>query len=117
MDSAPIAVARLSRLSISVCPVNHEHDNNDVSAAGVAVIIFGPNIMPNGTMILTLVGIGIIVVGVLLILQLRSMPPPAKKEVVEIDVDPVGWGWSGGWPPAWNWQPYYSRMPLRPLLY
>jgi hypothetical protein len=72
--------------------------------------------MPAGTIILTLVGIGIIVVGIALILQLRSMPPPAKKDVA-VEVDPIGWGWSGGWLPAWGWQPYYSRMPLRPLLY
>ena len=79
--------------------------------------------MPAGTIILTLVGVGIIVVGIALILQLRSMP--AKKDVadrrrevdVAVEVDPVGWGWSGGWFPAWGWQPYYSRMPLRPLLY
>ena len=86
--------------------------------------------MPAGTIILTLVGIGIIVVGIALILQLRSISSmPAKKDVsdrrrevdVAVEVDPVGgswgWGWSGGWLPAWGWQPYYSRMPLRPLLY
>lgn len=87
--------------------------------------------MDAGTIILTLVGIGIIVVGILLILQIRQVGgiktgDDAKQEVVvrrEVDVavDPVGgswgWGWAGGWLPAWGYQPYYSRMPIRPLLY
>jgi hypothetical protein len=80
--------------------------------------------MDAGTIILTLVGIGIIIVGVLLILQLRQAGiksgEDAKQEVVvrrEVDVNPVGWGWAGGWLPSWGYQPYYSRMPMRPLLY
>jgi hypothetical protein len=77
------------------------------------------------TIVLTLVGVGIIVTGIFLILQIRQQAMKPKEEVVrrevDVEVDPVagswGWGWAGGWLPAWGYQPYYSRMPIRPLLY
>jgi hypothetical protein len=75
------------------------------------------------TIVLTLVGVGIIVTGIVLILQIRQQP--VKEEVVrrevDVEIDPVagswGWGWAGGWLPSWGYRPYYSRMPIRPLLY
>lgn len=66
-----------------------------------------------GTFLLAAVGIGIIVTGVMLIMTLQG----SKKEVVVQQPEPIGWGWgwAGGWLP--NWGPYYSHLPVRPLVY
>ena len=61
------------------------------------------------TILLTLVGIGVIVVGVLLLFQLQAAPSstrPAETVVVR-EVRPH-------WRP---FGPYYSHLPYRPLLY
>lgn len=62
-----------------------------------------------GTVILTLVGIGIIVVLGMLLIEMRSTPAePAREVIVERRVPT--WGWRG-------YGPYYSHLPLRPLVY
>lgn len=65
-----------------------------------------------------LVGIGIIVVGVLLLQQL-SQPAPAtvKEEVIVREPRwwPGRWGGRGRWWPGYG--PYYSHLPVRPLVY
>ena len=62
-----------------------------------------------GTVILTLVGIGIIVVLGMLLIEMRSKPAaPAEREVIVERRGP--WGWPG-------YGPYYSHLPLRPLVY
>lgn len=66
-----------------------------------------------GTFLLAAVGVGVIVTGVILIMTLKQQQE-TKKEVV-IQNEPIGWGWAGGWLP--NWGPYYSHMPVRPLIY
>ena len=65
-------------------------------------------------MLLAAVGIGIIVTGVMLIMTLKDQKE-AKQEVVVQQPEGWGWGWAGGWLP--NWGPYYSHLPVRPLLY
>jgi hypothetical protein len=63
--------------------------------------------MGAGTVILTLVGIGIIVVLGMLLIEMRSKPAaPAEREVI---VERRPW-----WP---GYGPYYSHLPLRPLVY
>lgn len=59
-----------------------------------------------GTVILTLVGIGIIVVLGMLLIEMRSRPAaaPEREVIVERRV----------WP---GYGPYYSHLPLRPLVY
>lgn len=61
------------------------------------------------TVLLILVGLGIIVVGVLLLLQ-RSQPHPSEKVVVR-EVRPH---WRR---PYWGTGPYYAHLPYRPVLY
>ncbi len=55
-----------------------------------------------GTTLLAVIGIGIIVVGVLILME-RHSPPPAVKEVIVRERHP--------------WGPYYSHLPIRPLVY
>jgi hypothetical protein len=62
--------------------------------------------MDAGTVLLAIIGIGIIVVGVLI---LMDRPPAATREVV---VERRGWPWRRG-----GWGPYYSHLPVRPLVY
>jgi hypothetical protein len=58
-----------------------------------------------GTTLLAVIGIGIIVVGVLILMD-RHSPPPAVKEVIVRE------------PSVWRpWGPYYSHLPVRPLVY
>ena len=68
-----------------------------------------------GTFLLAAVGIGIIVTGIMLIMTMKQQPPVQKT--VDVVPEPVGWGWgwAGGWLP--NWGPYYSHLPVRPLIY
>lgn len=62
-----------------------------------------------GTTLLAVIGIGIIVVGVLILME-RSRPAPAEKSVKEVIVrEPVYRPWALG--------PYYSHLPVRPLVY
>ena len=61
------------------------------------------------TVIATLVGIGIIVVGILILMELDrpAAPQPAATTVIVRE-------------PRWRshgWGPYYSHLPVRPLLY
>ncbi len=69
------------------------------------------------TVILTLVGIGILVVGILLLLQLRSAPvATAAPATVVVRESPRYWG--RGWRHrGYPMGPYYSHLPVRPLLY
>ena len=65
--------------------------------------------LDTGTVILTLVGIGIIVVLGMLLIQMRTPAvQPAREVIVERRVPT--WGWPG-------YGPYYSHLPLRPLVY
>jgi hypothetical protein len=61
------------------------------------------------TVIATLVGIGIIVVGVLVLMEMQKEPAatPATTVIVR---EPRRW-WHRGW------GPYYSHLPVRPLVY
>lgn len=59
------------------------------------------------TVIATLVGIGIIVVGVLILMELDRPQAPVPSTVIVRE-------------PRWRrggWGPYYSHLPVRPLLY
>ena len=64
-----------------------------------------------------LVGIGIIVVGVLLLLQLQKPSPAIVKEEVIVRDPRYGRWWPGGrrWWPGYG--PYYSHLPVRPLVF
>ena len=75
-----------------------------------------------------LVGIGIIVVGILLLLQLQK--PAPKEEVIVRDPRYPGGRYGGWWPGRWGgrgrypggrwwpgYGPYYSHLPVRPLVY
>jgi hypothetical protein len=58
------------------------------------------------TVIATLVGIGIIVIGILVLMEL-DRPVASPKTVIVRE-------------PRWRshgWGPYYSHLPVRPLLY
>jgi hypothetical protein len=64
------------------------------------------------TVILTLVGAGIIAVGVMILMQLRSgaaVARPAPQEVVVQRIDP--WFYYG------RRGPYYAHLPVRPIVY
>ena len=79
--------------------------------------------MDTGTVLLTLVGIGIIVVGILNLMRM----PPQQSSVVVVDetrrYPGRGYGlypgWRSGWRPRWGprWSPYYSHLPARHLVY
>lgn len=60
------------------------------------------------TVIATLVGIGIIVVGVLVLIEMQKEPAAAPATTVIVR-EPRRW-WRG-------YGPYYSHLPVRPLLY
>lgn len=63
------------------------------------------------TVILTLVGVGIIAVGLMILMQLRQEPVVRPKEpsvVVRSEIDP--WFYYGR-------GPYYSHLPVRPIVY
>ena len=60
-----------------------------------------------GTVILTLVGIGIIVVLGMLLIELRGQPHKVEEREVIVERRV----------PAWGYGPYYSHLPLRPLVY
>jgi hypothetical protein len=71
--------------------------------------------MDTGTVILTLIGVGIIVVG---ILNLMRMPPQQSSVVVVDETRRYPGRYSGlypGWRPRWG--PYYSHLPARHLVY
>lgn len=80
-----------------------------ISSAFRTTISTAPSIMAIGadTLILTLVGIGIIVVLGMLLIEMRSaaMAQPQREVIVERRVPWRGYG------------PYYSHLPLRPLVY
>ena len=61
-----------------------------------------------GTTLLAVIGIGIIVVGVLILME-KSRPAPAEKSVKEVIVRERPWYPGLG--------PYYSHLPVRPLVY
>lgn len=63
-----------------------------------------------GTVILTLVGIGIIVVLGMLLIQMRTVPAVQPEREVIVERRVPTWGWPG-------YGPYYSHLPLRPLVY
>jgi hypothetical protein len=69
------------------------------------------------TILIGVVGIGVIVVGALLLYvitqQQQQQAQGQKKEEVIIQNDPLSVGWAGGWLPYY----YYSRVPYRPILY
>jgi hypothetical protein len=69
------------------------------------------------TVILTLVGIGILVVGIMLLLQLRSGVPAAAAAPATVVVQESPRYWRHGWPRRYPLGPYYSHLPVRPLLY
>ena len=72
------------------------------------------------TVILTLVGIGILVVGIMLLLQLRSDVPASTGAAVApatVVVQESPRYWRHGWPRRYPLGPYYSHLPVRPLLY
>ncbi len=79
--------------------------------------------MDAGQVILAIIGIGIIVVGVMIIMTLKAKQPNKGGEIiVREDVPVQPWGWNAGawwWPASawWNGAPYYSHVPMRPLLY
>jgi hypothetical protein len=56
-----------------------------------------------GTLILTFVGIGIIVALGMVVIEMRSPPAPQREVIVE-----------RRWP---GYGPYYSHLPMRPLVY
>jgi hypothetical protein len=58
-----------------------------------------------GTVILSLIGIGIIVVLGMLLIEMRSPRRAESEVIVERRV------------PAWGYGPHYSHLPLRPLVY
>jgi hypothetical protein len=59
-----------------------------------------------GTTLLAVIGIGIIVVGVLILMDRRPAAAPAVKEVIVRE------------PSVWRpWGPYYSHLPVRSLVY
>ncbi len=60
-----------------------------------------------GTTLLAVIGIGIIVVGVLVLME-KSRPASRVKEVI-VRERPVY--------PSWNLGPYYSHLPVRHLVY
>jgi hypothetical protein len=72
--------------------------------------------MDAGQIILAIIGIGIIVVGVMILMTLKAKQPNKGGEIIvreDIPVQP--WGtWAPAW---WNGAPYYSHVPMRPLLY
>jgi hypothetical protein len=57
-----------------------------------------------GTTLLAVIGIGIIVVGVLILME---RPRPAEPRVKEVIVRE----------PVWGLGPYYSHLPVRHLVY
>ena len=63
------------------------------------------------TVLLTLVGIGVIVVGVLLLVQLQQGAQSATRPAETVVVREVGPRWRHGF------GPYYSHLPFRPVLY
>lgn len=75
--------------------------------------------MDAGQVILAIIGVGIIVVGVMILMTLKAKQPNKGGEIIvreEVPVQPWGlggWNWWGGW----NGAPYYSHVPMRPLLY
>lgn len=70
------------------------------------------------TVILTLVGIGILVVGIMLLLQLRSGVPAATVTPATVVVRESPMYWGRGWRRrGYPLGPYYSHLPVRPLLY
>ena len=76
--------------------------------------------MDAGQIILAIIGLGIVAVGIAILMQLRAKVPNKGGEIIvreEVPVQP--WGFGGGWWPAawWNGAPYYSHVPMRPLLY
>ena len=75
------------------------------------------------TILLTLVGIAVIVVGVLLLVQLRSGPAavaaPAERVIVREVRGPRRLGRYPYWGryPDRGTGPFYSHLPFRPLMY
>ena len=65
--------------------------------------------MDAGTVLLAVIGIGIIVVGVLI---LMDRPAAAVNREVIVERHGFGWPWRRG-----GWGPYYSHLPVRPLVY
>lgn len=70
------------------------------------------------TILIGVVGIGVIVVGALLLYVITQQQQQCKqtqgqKEEVIVQNDPLSVGWAGGWLPYY----YYSRVPYRPILY
>ncbi len=61
-----------------------------------------------GTTLLAVIGIGIIVVGVLILME-KSRPAPTSQVKEVIVREPVYRPWALG--------PYYSHLPVRPLVY
>jgi hypothetical protein len=61
-----------------------------------------------GTTLLAVIGIGIIVVGVLILME-RSRPAPVERKEVIVRERPVY--------RPWNLGPYYSHLPVRHLVY
>lgn len=63
------------------------------------------------TVILTLVGVGILAVGIMILMQLRQRQP---EVIVRREQDPWFYYGRRGW---WNRGPYYAHLPVRPILY
>lgn len=71
--------------------------------------------MDAGQIILAIVGLGIIAVGIAILMQLQAKVPNKGGEIiVREDVPVQPWGLGPLW---WNGAPYYSHVPMRPLLY
>jgi hypothetical protein len=66
------------------------------------------------TVILTLVGVGIIAVGVMILMQLQQGAPKETEVIVKQVRDPWFHYGRRGW---WGRGPYYSHLPVRPILY
>jgi hypothetical protein len=67
--------------------------------------------MEASTVVLAVIGIAIVVVGVLLLMEVQKKPAePTERVIVREDVR----RW---WPRRWGWGPYYSHLPVRPVLY
>lgn len=67
-----------------------------------------------GQVILAIIGLGIIAVGLLILAQLRAKQPNAGGEIIVREEGPVQPWLPVAW---WNGAPYYSHVPMRPLMY
>ena len=69
------------------------------------------------TVILTLLGVGILAVGIMILMQLQKGAAVAPREtevIVRREQDPWFHYGRRGW---WGRGPYYAHLPVRPILY